>query len=249
MSKNDTFYIYGRKPIEELTASDSYSVSKVFIKNAIPPNSYKNLTESLQANSIPISIVPEVKLQNLVGKVNHQGFVALLSAVKLTPFFDWIETVELSANPAVLLLDGIEDPHNLGAILRTAAAADISAVIIPSQNQVPVNATVFKTSAGTAGKIPIIRVHDTNQGIKDLKLAGFKLTALTADAPKTLWHVDFDEPTAFIIGNEGRGVSKSTLKKADQLISLPMSNEVESLNASVTAALVAYEWQRRKLMV
>jgi 23S rRNA (guanosine2251-2'-O)-methyltransferase len=107
----------------------------------------------------------------------------------------------------------------------------------------------MKTSAGTAGKIPIIRVHDTNQGIKDLKLAGFKLVALNASAKKTLWQETFDSPTAFIIGNEGRGVHPATLKKCDKIVMLPMQNQVESLNASVTAALVAYEWQRRKLIV
>ena len=245
MTKKDNFYVYGKKPIEELSNSDSFSISKVFIKNSIAPNSYKNLTDSLQANSIPVSVVPEKKLQNLVGNVNHQGFVAQLSAVKYTDFFTWMEKVELSKNPAVLLLDGIEDPHNLGAILRTAAAADISAVILPTQNQAPVNATVFKTSAGTAGKIPIIRVHDTNQGVKDLKLAGFELMALAADAPQNIWEVTFEKPVAFIIGNEGRGVNKQIMRKADKLLSLPMSNEVESLNASVTAALISYEWQRK----
>lgn len=249
MSKKDNFYVFGKKPIEELSQSDAYSISKVFVKNSIAPHSYKNLTDSLEANSVPISSVPEKKLQSLVGNVNHQGFVALLSAVNYTDFFEWIETCELSENPAVLLLDGIEDPHNMGAILRTAAAADISAVIIPSQNQVPVNATVFKTSAGTAGKIPIIRVHDTNQGIKDLKLAGFELMALSASAKQTFWKTEFTKPVAFIIGNEGRGVSKNALQKADKLLSLPMANNVESLNASVTAALIAYEWQRKKLLV
>lgn len=244
MSENENFYVYGRKPIEDLSSKVA-QISKVFVKNSIPPNSYKELSELLKQNSVPIVSVPEKKLQSLVGKVNHQGFVALLSKIKYTHFFDWIENIDLTKNPAVLLLDGIEDPHNFGAILRTAAAAGMSAVIIPAQHQSPVTATVFKTSAGTAGRIPIIRVHDTNQGFKDLKLAGFEIMALSADAPKLLWEVPFTKPVAFIIGNEGRGVNKYFLKNADELIRLPMQNNVESLNASVTAALVAYEWKRR----
>jgi 23S rRNA (guanosine2251-2'-O)-methyltransferase len=187
-----------------------------------------------------------MKLSNLVGRVNHQGFVAQISQIEYQNFFDWVQTLDLSGNPAVLLLDGIEDPHNMGAILRTAAAAGISAVIIPTQHQAPVNATVFKTSAGTAGRIPVIRVHDTNQGFKDLKLAGFKLAALEMNTDKTVWDADFDSPTAFIIGNEGRGVSKSLIKKCDVLLNIPMEHNVESLNASVTAALISYEWKRRR---
>lgn len=246
MPKNDNFYVYGRNPVEELTAGNIKSVSKVFVKNSIPPNSYQELLTLCKANYIPIVTVPEQKLTSLVGRVNHQGFVALRSPVEYADFFQWIETCDLTKNPAVLLLDGIEDPHNLGAILRTAAAANIDAVIVPAQQQAPVNATVFKTSAGTAGRIPIIRVHNTNQGFKDLKLAGFSIYSLDTSAQKTIWEMDIDKPVAFLIGNEGRGVSKHFLKKADDLFMLPMAHNVESLNASVTAALVSYEWRRKK---
>jgi 23S rRNA (guanosine2251-2'-O)-methyltransferase len=146
----------------------------------------------------------------------------------------------------VFLLNGIEDPHNFGAILRTAAAAGISAVIVPSHNQAPLNATVFKTSAGTAGRIPVIRVQDSNQAFKDLKLSGFEIYALDGNAKTTLWEVEFDLPSAFVIGNEGRGVDKKILKNSDHTLMLPMENDVESLNASVTAALIAYEWKRKR---
>ena len=246
MSNKEDFYVYGRKPIEELSKSNLFQISKLFVKNSIAPNSYKELSTILKDNSVPLVTVPEQKLQSLVGKVNHQGFVALLSEIAYSSFFDWIETCDLTMNPAVLLLDGIEDPHNYGAILRTAAAAGISAVIIPTQNQSPVTATVFKTSAGTAGRIPIIRVHDSNQGFKDLKLAGFHIAALDASAPTQLWDATFEKPIAFVIGNEGRGVSKSILKNADELLNLPMENSVESLNASVTASLISYEWKRQR---
>lgn len=246
MPKTEKFFIYGKKPIEEALINRVKKVDKIFIKNSINPNSYKELHVTASNNQIPVAIVPEQKLNSLVGRVNHQGFVALLSTIEYLSFFEWIENVDLNTNPAVLLLDGIEDPHNLGAILRTAAAAGISGVIVPTQNQSPVNATVFKTSAGTAGRIPVIRVHDTNQGFKDLKLAGFSIVALDMSADKTVWDAELDKPIAFLIGNEGRGVSNSFIKKCDELIKLPMQNNVESLNASVTAALVSYEWRRRK---
>ena len=246
MAKSENFFIYGKKPIEEALANRAKEVDKIFVKNSISPNSYKYLSETAFNNQIPVVSVPDKKLLSLVGRVNHQGFVALQSKIEYTNFFDWVETVDLSQSPCVLLLDGIEDPHNLGAILRTAAAAGISAVIVPTQNQSPVNATVFKTSAGTAGRIPIIRVHDTMQGFKDLKLAGFSVIGLDASATETIWEAEFEKPVAFLIGNEGRGISKAMIKSCDSLIKFPMEHEVESLNASVSAALVSYEWKRRR---
>ena len=245
MSKTENFFIYGKKPVEEALLTRPKQLDKIFIKNSISSNSYKNLYETASINHVPVVTVPDAKIFSLVGRVNHQGFVAQMSNIEYTNFFDWVQTQELSKNPAVLLLDGIEDPHNLGAILRTAAAAGIEAVIVPTQNQAPVNATVYKTSAGTAGRIPIIRVHDTSQGFKDLKLAGFSIIGLDGSAKTNIWEADFDKPVAFLIGNEGRGISKNLIKQCDELIKLPMEHNVESLNASVSAALVSYEWRRR----
>lgn len=245
MSNSDNFYVFGRNPVIEAATSQAKTISKIYIRNSIPPNSYSDLTAHTKANLIPIVTVPEKKIEKLVGNVNHQGFVAQISNLEYTDFFDWIEHIDLSSNPGVLLLDGIEDPHNFGAILRTAAAAGIAAVIVPSQYQAPLNATVFKTSAGTAGRIPVIRVQNSVQGFKDLKLAGFKIFALDSASKSTIWDTKFEEPIAFIIGNEGRGVSSKLMKKVDGTLMLPMENNVESLNASVTAALICYEWKRK----
>lgn len=246
MPKSENFFIYGRNPVEEALQNRPNEVDKVFVKNNIKANTYQNINDLALENEVPLVKVPGAKIYNLVGKVNDQGFVAQLSAAKYTNFFDWVETLILSKNPAVLLLHGIEDPHNFGAILRSAAAAGIEAVIIPMQNQAPVNATVFKTSAGTAGRIPIIRVHNLNQGLKDLKATGFSIVGLDGNAPQTLWEADLDRPIAFLIGNEGEGIHPENLKRCDSLVKIPMENNVESLNASVSAALVCYEWVRRK---
>lgn len=246
MSKSENFFIYGRNPIIEALINRPNEVEKIFLKKNIQPSSIEGLSELISKNSIPISKVPQIKIQNLVGRVNDQGIVALLSHVKYTGFFEWITEIDLKANPAVIFLDGIEDPHNFGAILRTAAASGISAVLVPTQKQSPVNATVFKTSAGTAGRIPIIRVHDINQGLKDLELAGFEVCALDGNSGSDFWETDFENPTAFLIGNEGEGLKKSAIKKASKTIRIPMSNDVESLNASVSAAVVCYEWARKR---
>ncbi len=245
MSNTDNFFIYGRNPVEETLKNRPHEVDKIFVKNNIKASTYQDIKELAYQNEVPLVKVPGAKIYGLVGKVNDQGFVAQISAAKYTKFYDWAETLILSQNPAVLLLHGIEDPHNFGAILRSAAAAGIEAVIIPMQNQAPVNATVFKTSAGTAGRIPIIRVHNLNQGIKDLKATGFDIVGLDGSANNEIWEVDLDRPIAFMIGNEGEGILPANLKRCDTLVKIPMENDVESLNASVSAALVSYEWKRR----
>jgi 23S rRNA (guanosine2251-2'-O)-methyltransferase len=246
MSKSENIYIYGRNPILEALMSRPNEIEKIFLKSSIQVNSIEGLSDLISKNSIPISKVPQIKIQNLVGRVNDQGIVALLSQIKYSDYFEWVSELDLRDNPAVLFLDGIEDPHNFGAILRTAAASGISAVIVPTQKQSPVNATVFKTSAGTAGKIPIIRVHDVNQGIKDLELAGFEILALDGGSTNSFWEAKFESPTAFMIGNEGDGLDPKIIKKASKTLRIPMENNVESLNASVSAALVCYEWARSR---
>ena len=247
MSKSDNIYIYGRNPVIEALVNRPDEVEKVFLKSSLQPNSIENLSSLLSHNSVPISKVPQEKITRLVGNVNDQGIVALLSQVRYTDFFDWVSELDVSSNPAIILLDGIEDPHNFGAILRSAAASGISAVMVPTQKQSPVNATVFKTSSGTAGRIPIIRVHDVNQGIKDLKLAGFDIIALDGKATDSFWDATFDSPVAFFIGNEGEGLTKKSLEKCTKTLHIPMQNEVESLNASVSAAVICYEWARKKI--
>ncbi|MFY0696444.1 MAG: 23S rRNA (guanosine(2251)-2'-O)-methyltransferase RlmB [Balneola sp.] len=247
MSKTDNIYIYGRNPIIEALINRPNEVEKVFIKNSIQLNSIDGLADLISKNSIPVSKVPQIKIQNLVGRVNDQGIVALLSQISYANFFDWVSELDLESNPAVVLLDGIEDPYNFGAILRSAVAAGISAVLVPTQKQAPVNATVFKTSSGTAGRIPIIRVHDINQGIKDLELAGFKIFGLDGNSKRSFWETEFNTPTAFLIGNEGEGIDRKILKKTSETLRIPMVNNVESLNASVSAALICYEWARKRI--
>ena len=247
MSKSENFFVYGRTTVEEILNNNPDEIDKIYIRNNLKASALHEINELAVNNGIPISKVPGQKIYNLVGRVNDQGIVAQKSAIRYTLFYEWAQNLDLRSNPAVLLLHGIEDPHNFGAILRSAAAAGFEAVIVPSQNQAPVNATVVKTSAGTAGRIPIIRVQDINQGIKDLKIAGFSIIGLDGSAKSNIWDTNMAKPVAFLLGSEGEGITPENLKKCDVLASLPLENNVESLNASVTAALVCYEWKRRKM--
>lgn len=240
-------FAYGIKPVEEILINDPSSVDKIYIRDNLSGHNVRKLQNHSSDNRIPVTRVPESKLIDLVGDVNHQGVVAAISEITYAEFEDWLESFEPSPQTAVLCLDEIEDPHNFGAILRTAAASGINAVIVPKHRQAPVNATVMKTSAGTAGRIPIVRAVNLNQAILTLKDHKFWIAGLDQNASTAIWDQTFDVPMAFVIGNEGRGMRKKTGEHCDFLLSLPMHNNVESLNASVSAALVCYEWRRQKL--
>lgn len=244
--KDKNIYIYGRKTVLESLQARPTEIDKIYVRNSIRDNDLPDVFALASQNRIPVSHVPGKKLHDLVGSVNDQGIVALMSAVTYHDFGAWIEKVDTSTYPAILLLDEIEDPHNLGAILRSATAAGIEAVLVPKHRQAPVSPTVFKTSAGTAGKIPIVRVGNLNQAIIKLKEEGFWIGGLDMNGDTELWDLEVDRPLAFVIGNEGSGIRQKTLEHCDYRFTIPMDNNVESLNASVSAALVSYEWKRKK---
>lgn len=246
MSENNTsIYIYGRNPITEALINEAERVEKIFVRDSLHDSQLSQIFDLASQFHIPISHVPGSKLYDLVGKVNDQGVVALMSEVQYEDFGQWLDSIDTSKYPAVLLLDQIEDPGNLGAILRTSAAAGISAVLVPKHGQAPVNAAAFKASAGTAGRIPIVRVGNLNQCIMTLKDEGFWIGGLDMEGDQQLWDLAVDRPLAFVVGNEGKGISKKTLEHCDYRFRIPMENNVESLNASVSAALLCYEWKRK----
>jgi len=247
MAKSDSnIYVYGRNPVEELLREEPQKIDKIFVRKSVKDRDIQDIHNLSSANRIPISHVPGARLHELVGNVNDQGVVALMSAVQYREFTPWLEELNLSGYPGILLLDELEDPHNVGAILRTAAAAGIDAVLVPKHRQAPINATVFKTSAGTAGRIPIVRVGNLNQTILKLKDAGFWIAGLDQEGDRELWKLEVDRPLAFVIGSEGSGIRRKTLEHCDYTFFIPMANRVESLNASVGAALISYEWRRKK---
>lgn len=244
MENNDQ-HIYGRKPVEEKLRSSPEEIGKIYLKRGIHKGSVGFILDKASESRIPVTEVPGSKLHELVGPVNDQGIVATVSMAEYKDFDEWMSSITPNKQTGVLILDEIEDPHNFGAILRTAAATGISAVIVSKHRQVPVTAAVYKTSAGTAGRIPIVRAVNLNQAILKLKEHQFWIAGLDSEGGTRLWDQTFDVPMAFVIGNEGRGMRKKTGEHCDFLLSIPMHNRVESLNASVTAALVCYEWQRQ----
>lgn len=247
MTDNDADnFIYGRNPVEEALRNEAERVEKIFVRKSVRNSQLTDLFDLASQHRIPISHVPGSKLHQLVGNVNDQGVVAQMSKVSYESLGAWLNAIDTSTYPAVLLIDEITDPGNFGAILRTAAAAGISAVLVPKHRQAPINATVYKTSAGTAGRIPIVRAGNLNQAIMKLKDEGFWIGGLDMEGDQLLWDLEVDRPLAFVIGNEESGISQKTLEHCDYIFRIPMENDVESLNASVSAALLCYEWNRKR---
>ncbi len=253
--KKDTFYIYGKKPIEEQLERNHENVLRVFISDAVKGDSseFMLLKNFLKKHKIPFSSISKHKIKEYVGEVNTQGIIALVKKYEFTKFDEWQESINVDELPSVLILDGIQDTHNYGAILRTAAAVGVSAVIVAKDRQAPVNGTVFKTSAGAALTIPIIQVANINHIIKKLQDMRFWVAAIDMDdgsrKSQSLFEQNFDTPMAFILGAEGNGISEKTREHADFIISIPMERNIESLNVSVAGAVVLYEWKRQMLRV
>lgn len=242
---SDNIYIYGKNPVREALSEKPEKVEKIFLRDSLHDHQVSGIMDMASSHRIPVVHVPGAKLHELVGSVNDQGVVALMSAIEYRAFGEWLGEVDTSSYPAVLMLDEITDPHNMGAILRTAAAAGMEAVLVPKHRQAPVNATVYKASAGTAGRIPVVRMGNLNQSIMKLKDAGFWIGGLAAGGQTPLFELEVDRPLAFVIGSEGSGIREKTLEHCDYTFSIPLHNNVESLNASVSAALVCYEWMRK----
>jgi 23S rRNA (guanosine2251-2'-O)-methyltransferase len=245
--KSTKLTVYGRKPVIELIESQPKNIYQVYIRENGTGEFFAGAHALAKKQKVLIQKVPQKKITELAGDVNDQGIVAVIKEFVYADFHAWMDALNLEEKPAVLLLDEIEDPHNVGAIIRSAAAFGISAVLLPTHRQAGVSSTVFKTSAGAVSKIPIIQIGNVNQTIDVLKHAGFWVAGLAdGEDAQTLWDVTFDTPTVFIVGNEGEGIRKKTSEYCDFMIKVPMQEGIDSLNASVASALACYEWRRQR---
>lgn len=238
--------IYGRNPVEEQFQHYPDRVVKLFIKENLKGVKIDQLLQIAKEHRIPVQRVPGKKLYEMVGKVNDQGVVAQVSPVTYLELRDWLDSVDMSINPAVLILDEIEDTHNFGAIIRSAAASGINGIIIGKHRQAPVNANVIKTAAGALQHIPVIRVTNINQCILELKEEGFWIMGLDQHGDQSYWEANYSLPLGMVVGNENKGIRKKTLEHCDFKIYIPMPGPTESLNVSVSSALLCYERLRQR---
>ena len=204
----------------------------------------QEIIEMARRASVPVRFEPRSALDRLAGSAAHQGVVAMGAANKYADF-EAVVSSQLAALPLIVVLDGVEDPHNLGAIIRTAHAAGAGAMIIPERRAAGVTDVVAKAAAGALEYLPITRVTNINRALEELKEKGYWIYGLDERGTETYDQADYAAPTAFVLGGEGKGLHEQVRKHCDVLVRIPMAGKISSLNVSVAAGVVLFEWKRR----
>lgn len=244
--KNSKLFVYGLNVAQEVLMHQPSNVLEVYISQGKAGEEAMALGQAARKAGLIVRALPEKKLKEYVGSVKHQGVVLKLKNFEYVQLDDMLKKIK-GENPAILIMDQVEDPHNVGAIIRSATALGISGIVMLNHHQAPVNATSYKTSAGTIGRLPIVRVSNVSNVITSCKKHGYWVAGLDMDGESIEGNEHLNgSPMAFVIGNEGTGLKEGTKTNCDFLFSIPMEKEVESLNASVSAAVLMYEWRRGK---
>lgn len=220
------------------------TVRKVFLS---PEVNDPELRILLKQRNLTPGVLKTRELDHLVGRETaHQGVIAVTDPGSLMlDFKQFMADLRPTEHTMLVLLDELTDPHNVGAIIRSAAAFGAAGVLIPEHNQAPITGTVVKTSAGMAFRIPLVSIGNVNQAVDALKKAGFVTYGLVMNGTQNIVDEKFDAPALFIVGNEGEGIRQKTLERCDVSLRIPMNARAESLNASVSAAVVLYQWSVR----
>lgn len=233
-------FVIGRHPAIEALKSEQ-EINKVWLQEGMRADAMKEIMDLAKAKGLVIQSAPKSKLDDLSDNQNHQGVVLSVAAFKYASIDDMFAAAAAKDEaPFFLILDSIEDPHNLGSIMRTADAAGVHGIIIPKRRAVQLTATVAKTSTGAIEHVPVARVTNLSATVEDLKQKG--LWVFGTDMNGTDYRKwDAKGPVALIIGNEGKGVSTLLKKSVDEMLTIPMIGHVQSLNASVAASLLIYQ--------
>ena len=239
-------YIEGRNPILEAFRSGQ-TVDKLFVLDGCMDGPVRTILREAKKGDTLISYVTKERLDQLSGGANHQGVVAQLAAYGYVEVEDILKRArDKGEDPFLILLDEIEDPHNLGAILRTANLAGAHGLIIPKRRSVGLTGTVAKTSAGAVSYTPVARVTNLARTMEDLKKEGLWFVCADMDGT-SMYDLNLTGPLGLVIGNEGSGVSRLVKETCDMVASIPMRGDIDSLNASVAAGILMYEAVRQKM--
>jgi 23S rRNA (guanosine2251-2'-O)-methyltransferase len=236
-------YVFGTI-IEAIKAGKT--VDKLFIDQSAKGETHQELMALIKQNHIPYSRVPTVKLNSLVSQ-KHQGAVALLAPIALSSLSHIIQaTYEQGKSPLIIILDGVTDVRNLGAIVRTAVCVGASALVVPTQGSASIGGDAMKTSAGALAHLPICREPNLQSTIRYLQDSGLQVIACHEKAKEPLYNADFKAPTAIVLGSEDKGISPPLLSSINRHIFIPMLGPIASLNVSVAAAVILYESFRQR---
>jgi 23S rRNA (guanosine2251-2'-O)-methyltransferase len=218
-----------------------HTVRKVFLAPEVNDPELRTLLKTL---NLTAGVLKAREMDHMVGReTSHQGVIAITDPASLVIDFKYFsQDLRPTENTMLVLLDELTDPHNVGAIIRSAAAFGAAGVLLPSHNQAPITGTVVKSSAGMAFRVPIISIGNVNTTVDQLKKMGFVTYGLVMNGTQNIVEEKFNAPSLFIVGNEGAGIRQKTMDRCDVSLRIPMNARAESLNASVSAAVVLYQW-------
>jgi 23S rRNA (guanosine2251-2'-O)-methyltransferase len=241
MSASKDIIIWGIHPVLEILTNTPELVKTVKVRK---PGSSRKLQEVLSLAEKKLCRVEIVSQISIPGEENpnHQGVTATLNNNFFVSFTELVK----GTPPLLVALDSITDPHNLGAIIRSAAAAGAAGIIIPKDRSVPITGTVIKVATGALAHINICQVTNLSNALQELKESGYWAFGAAGEAQQTIYQADFSGPVCLVIGSEGKGLRPLVRKQCDFLVSIPMNNEVNSLNASVAAGIMLFEIARQK---
>ncbi len=240
-------FIYGLNPVFEAIQKGD-KIDKLLIRKGKKNSVIEDILDLAKQHRIPFFFVPEERL-NRVTRKNHQGCIALSSPIDFYQIEDVLpEIFEQGELPLIVILDGITDVRNFGAITRSCLAAGVHTIIISSKNVARISPDAVKTSAGALLKIKICREDNLSAVIEYLQQSGLQICAATEKADHAYFNIDFKSPTAIVMGSEDTGISASIIKRADHLIKIPMQQNFDSLNVSVSAGILVFEASKQRLL-
>lgn len=242
--KPDKIYVYGKHAVEEALLHTRETVEKIYFLKKDDRIYDLAKDRKISIENLDPKSPPRFLDENSV----HQGVVAQVSEKKLLKNYkEFISDFEVDNKTSIVILGEIQDPQNVGAIIRSAAGFGVSAVFIPEHNQAQITSSVIKVSAGMAFRIPLVRVGNVNHTVRDLKEKGFWIYGLDMNTQNPLTEEKFDSPAVFIMGNEGKGIREKTIEICDIMLSIPIDERCESLNVASSASVVMYEWYKQNL--
>ncbi len=239
--------LVGRNAVTEALKSGR-GINKLWIASGNREGSVAEIAALAKERGIVVQYVERAKIEALAGGHRHQGVLAYVAPVPYAELEDILKAAEAKGEaPFLVLLDELEDPHNLGALLRTADATGVHGILIPKRRSVSLNATVAKTSAGAVEYVPVARIGNIAQTLKKLKEKGFWVAGADMDGEKAYYEADLTGPLVLVVGSEGKGMSRLTKEACDFIVRMPMVGRINSLNASVAGSILMYESMRQRL--
>lgn len=240
MKKQGKIYIYGKHALTEALTHAPQSIRKVFLDPKIKDSGLKKLIEQTNTPYAPLKANGASRVPS---DATHQGVIATLNPENLlVPLADFLSTLDMERAPAIVLLDEVQDPHNVGAIIRSAAAFGVAGVLIPKRHQAGITGAVVKTSAGMTFRVPLVSIGNVNQTLHLLKEFGFWTYSLVATGKHPITNEHFNSPACFVLGNESTGVRQKTRGLCDIPLAIQINKRCESLNVAAAAAVVFYAW-------